>query len=76
MRGKAFLCLRIRITYGITPAYAGKREYHARIESGEIGSPPPMRGKAFGQTPTKKMVGITPAYAGKRFYRTEFQKRR
>ena len=46
MRGKEVLCHRLKLCFGITPAYAGKRGCFLTISCNSIGSPPRMRGKA------------------------------
>ena len=66
MRGKAGIRRSFRRKFGITPAYAGKRqqlEYNTKLDKG---SPPPMRGKVNPKAPYAAICGITPAYAGKR----------
>ena len=66
MRGKDTAVALRRITFGITPAYAGKSIMLVLYAIGARGSPPRMRGKVDGTDIHHRGIGITPAYAGKR----------
>ena len=69
MRGKVLCAVVVLCVVGITPAYAGKRQWVYLIIYGSEGSPPPMRGKVVRHTHTQDRFRITPAYAGKRIRR-------
>ena len=45
MRGKECAKEYLACVEGITPAYAGKREWYDDVNTKVVGSPPPMRGK-------------------------------
>ena len=66
MRGKGTVPAGSGTAFGITPAYAGKREKPQDSGSRYRGSPPPMRGKAQNGSKRRCVYRITPAYAGKR----------
>ena len=65
MRGKVKVCNDMYGTQRITPAYAGKRTRHPRVELPQrdhprvCGEKPPRHAEIAGR------LGITPAYAGK-----------
>ena len=65
MRGKEKLIGIGEFDEGITPAYAGKRDFHPLKTTLLQGSPPPMRGKDFPVNWAGGYDRITPAYAGK-----------
>ena len=65
MRGKAQIGHDILQCFGITPAYAGKRDMVLVFHLNSLGSPPPMRGKGNCRNLRAYNTGITPAYAGK-----------
>ena len=67
MRGKASGAFSSGSDVGITPAYAGKSIWSAKIFERILGSPPPMRGKVNLSEHLRSCFGITPAYAGKSF---------
>ena len=66
MRGKVDITHYYDVSYGITPAYAGKSHYQNQRGIWAEDHPPPMRGKVGIKLFTFKIDGITPAYAGKR----------
>ena len=65
MRGKVYSPKPLSRYDGITPAYAGKRDWQTKPANTAPGSPPPMRGKAQWLKDKVSGFGITPAYAGK-----------
>ena len=65
MRGKVAGIAALIAIFGITPAYAGKRNPPDTFGQLTRGSPPPMRGKDIITKQAIWCSRITPAYAGK-----------
>ena len=66
MRGKASEHIQDFQHHQDHPRLCGEKQAMTKINTAQMGSPPPMRGKAY-ETPVSELVyGITPAYAGKR----------
>ena len=63
--GKSPLFQNVRQCIEDHPRLCGEKAGGERMETKDIGSPPPMRGKAVNAADVVNWFGITPAYAGK-----------